>query len=74
MNGHADIDIQTEVKTKTTVNINGYNLHEVMDLAVELAHTLLEEMSDTRNKGIISDDVTFYSEGLACRFLDMVGD
>ena len=74
MNGHADIDIQTEVNTNTTVNINGHNLHEVMDLAVEMAHTFLEGASQLRNKGKIGDTEDVLGEGIACRFLDMVGD
>ena len=74
MNRHADINIETEVKTKTTININGHNLHDVMDLAVEMAHTFLEGASQLRNKGKIGDTEDVLGEGIACRFLDMVGD
>ena len=74
MNGHTDINIETEVKTKTSVNINGHNLSEVLDLAVEMAHTFLEGASELRNKGKICDTEDVLGEGIACRFLDMVGD
>ena len=74
MYGHADIDIQTEVTTKTTVNINGHNLHEVMDLAVDMAHTFLEGASRLRASGKIKEYEDVLGEGKACRFLDMVGD
>ena len=74
MYGHANIDIETEIKTKTTVNVNGHNLDEVLDLAVEMAHTILEEASHMRNNGELGEDVTLFGEGMACRFLDMVGD
>ena len=48
MNGHANIDIETEVKTKTTVNVNGHNLDEVLDLACDLSHEILEQISFLR--------------------------
>ena len=74
MSGHADIKIETEVKTSTTVNINGHNIHEVMDLAVDMAHTLLESASHLRNTGKFDEYEDILGEGMACRFLDMVGD
>ena len=74
MYGHAIIDIETDVKTKTTVNINGHTLDEVMDLAVEMAHTFLEGASQLRNRGKLKEGEDVLGEGIACRFLDMVGD
>ena len=75
MNGHADIDIQTEVKTKTHVNVNGHDLDDVLDLAIEMAHTFLEGASKLRNTGGKLDEYEdLLGEGIACRFLDMVGD
>jgi hypothetical protein len=74
MFGHADIDIQTEIKTKTTVNVNWHNLDEVLDLAVEMAHTFLEGASRLRAKGKLKEYEDVLGEGMACRFLDMVGD
>ena len=56
MNGHANIDIETEVKTKTTVNVNGHNLDEVLDLACDLSHEILEQISFLRNQGRIGED------------------
>ena len=49
MNGHANIDIETEVKTKTTVNVNGHDLNEVLDLACDLSHEILEQRANRRN-------------------------
>ena len=66
MNGHTNIDIETEVKTKTTVNVNGHNLDEVLDLACDLSHEILEQISTLRNQGRIGE-----TEDLP---LDMVGD
>ena len=74
MNGHARINIETDVKTTTSVNVNGHTLDEVLDLAVEMAHTFLEGASVLRNKGKIGDTEDVLGEGMACRFLDMVGD
>ena len=74
MNGHANIDIETEVKTKTTVNVNGHNLDEVLDLACDLSHEILEQISFLRNQGRIGETENLPVEGMACRFLDMVGD
>ena len=74
MNGHADINIETEVKTKTTVNVNGHNLDEVLDLTVDMAHTFLEGASHLRNIGKLGEHEDVLGEGMACRFLDMVGD
>lgn len=74
MNGHANIDIETEVKTKTTVNVNGHNLNEVLDLACDLSHEILEQISVLRNQGRIGETEDLPVEGMACRFLDMVGD
>ncbi len=74
MFGHAEIDIQTEVRTKTTVNVNGHSLYEVLDLAVEMAHTFLEGASELRGKGKLDEYQDVLGEGIACRFLDMVGD
>lgn len=74
MNGHANIDIETEVKTKTTVNVNGHNLDEILDLACDLSHEILEQISFFRNQGRIGENEDLPVEGMACRFLDMVGD
>jgi len=74
MNGHAIINIETDVKTNTTVNINGRNLDEVLDLACDLSHEILEQISILRNQGRIGETEDLPAEGMACRFLDMVGD
>jgi len=74
MNGHANIDIETEVKTKTTINVNGHNIDEVLDLACDLSHEILEQISFLRNQGRIGETEYIPVEGMACRFLDMVGE
>ena len=55
MNGHAIINIETDVKTNTTVNVNGHNLDEVLDLACDLSHEILEQISSLRNQGRIGE-------------------
>ena len=74
MYGHANIDIETEIKTKPTVNVNGHDLNEVLDLACDLSHEILEQISFLRHEGRIGETEDLPVEGSACRFLDMVGD
>ena len=74
MNGHALIDINTITTSKTTVNVNGNDLHDVLDLACDLAHEILEQISVLRSDGKIGETEDIPAEGMACQFLDMVGD
>lgn len=74
MSGYPIINIETEVKTNTMVTINGHTIYEVFNLAVEMAHTFLEGASQLRNDGKLDEYRDVLGEGLACRFLDMVGD
>ena len=71
---YSGVKIETVTKAETTVTINGHNINEAFDLAVDMAHCILEETSHMRNTGLLNEDASLSSEGLACRFLDMVGD
>ena len=68
------VEIKTKTETTTRITVNGHDIHEVMDLAFELAHELLEETSHLRNTGKIKENLELGCEGTACRFLDMIGD
>lgn len=68
------VEIKTKTDTTTTVTVNGHDIHEVMQLACELAHELLEETSHFRQSDERYENIEFGCEGTACRFLDMIGD
>jgi hypothetical protein len=72
--GYPKINIETDVKTNTMVSVNGHTIYEVLNLATEMAHTFLEGASQLRADGKLDEYRDVLGEGLACRFLDMVGD
>ena len=65
-----------EIKTETTtvVTVNERPLRDVLDVALELAHGVLEELSIYRHTNYDQPIEEFDCEALACKFLDMVGD
>ena len=45
-----------------------YELEEVLDLAIEMAHTFLEGASLLRAGGNLKEHEDVFGEGMACRF------
>ena len=69
------VEIKTKIEHSTTVSLNGHDIDDVLKLAVDMAHTALEEISHLRQEGrTIGETEDLCCEGMACRFLDMVGD
>lgn len=68
------VEIKTKTETTTKITVNGHDINEVMDLARELAHHILEETSHLRQSDNRYENLELGSEGTACRFLDMIGD
>jgi len=61
-----------ETKTQVEVSINGKPIYEILKMAADLAHEVLEELSIYRQRNDLND--IFGCEGSACEFLDTIGD
>ena len=59
-------------KTTATATINGKDVADIIRMAADLAHSVLEELSVYRQRNDIVE--VFKFEGEACEFLDMIGD
>lgn len=59
-------------KTTATATINGKDVADIIRMAADFAHSVLEELSVYRQRNEIVED--FKCEGEACEFLDMIGD
>ena len=64
-------NIETECTAK--VRVNGKEINEVLSMAADLAHEVLEELSIYRQQNKL-DPLTFSCEGSCCAFLDAIGD
>ena len=64
--------IEIETTTTTKVMMDGHNNNDVIKLAAELAHCVLEELSMYRNDNDLI--ATFNCEDIACEFLDLIDD
>lgn len=63
--------IETECVAK--VSVNGKEINEILSMAADLAHEVLEELSIYRQQNNLDSDA-FCCEGSACAFLDAIGD
>lgn len=63
--------IETECTAK--VSVNGTEINEILSMAADLAHEVLEELSIYRQQNNLESDF-FGCEGSACAFLDAIGD
>lgn len=63
--------IETECVAK--VSVNGKEINEILSMAADLAHEVLEELSIYRQQNNLDSDA-FGCEGSACAFLDAIGD
>lgn len=65
-----------QLKITTTasaiVTLDGLDVDDVIRKAADLAHEVLEELSIYRQRNNLDD--TFYCEGSACEFLDLIDD
>lgn len=65
-----------QLKITTTasaiVTLDGLDVDDVIRQAANLAHEVLEELSIYRQQNNLDD--TFYCEGSACAFLDLIDD
>ena len=66
------LPIKIQTTTDTQVTIDGKPVYEVLKMAAELAHEVLEELSIYRQRNNITED--FGCEASACEFLDTIGD
>ena len=60
-----------DIKTTTTVTLNGLDIQSVLNEAADLAHEVLEELSIYRQRNNLDP---FDCEGSCCKFLDLIGD
>lgn len=66
-------DIKIKTVTETDVTYNGKPVYEILKMAADLAHEVLEELSIYRQEHDL-DPFTFCCEGSCCAFLDEIGD
>lgn len=65
--------LKIQTKTNTTVTVNDRPVEEILEMAADFAHEVLEELSIYRQEHNL-DPLTFDCEGSACAFLDAIGD
>lgn len=64
-----DITIKAEISTM----IDGRPVYEVLRIAADLAHEVIEELSIYRQENNLDSDI-FSCEASACAFLDLIDD
>jgi len=62
-----------DIKTITTVTLDGLDIQSVLNEAANLAHEVLEELSIYRQRNNL-DPFEFNCEGSCCKFLNLIGD
>ena len=67
------IKVVTNIKVEAEPMYNDVPAEKVIHDAIDLAHTVLEELSIYRQRHNL-DPMEFECEGDCCAFLDMVGD
>jgi hypothetical protein len=66
-------NLKVKTTTETEVTYNGKPVYEVLKMAADLAHEVLEELSIYRQENDL-DPLTFRCEGSCCEFLDLIED
>ena len=67
------LNITTKTEVVTEVRVGDIPIHDVLDKARVLAHSVLEEISVFKQNHNI-EDYDFKFEAECCNFLDMIGD